>query len=113
MRCAIYARYSSDLQRPASIEDQIRKCKECAARRNWIVRDDYVVSDSALSGAAVVGREAFDFLIRAAKVNPRPFDLILVDDTSRLARYLPDALKALDILHFHGAALYYVSQGID
>ena len=29
---AIYARYSSDLQRDASIEDQIRLCKERAKR---------------------------------------------------------------------------------
>jgi DNA invertase Pin-like site-specific DNA recombinase len=27
-RCAIYARYSSDLQRESSIEDQIRSCRE-------------------------------------------------------------------------------------
>ena len=113
MRCAIYSRYSSDLQRPASIEDQIRNCRECATARGWIIQDDYVVSDQAMSGATVAGREAFDFLIRAAKAKPRPFDLILVDDTSRLARNLPDSLKALDILHFYGAAIYYVTQGID
>ena len=28
MRAAIYARYSSDLQREASIEDQVRLCRE-------------------------------------------------------------------------------------
>ncbi len=27
MRCAIYARYSSDNQSNASIEDQVRQCK--------------------------------------------------------------------------------------
>ncbi len=28
MRYAIYARYSSDLQRQTSIADQVRKCRE-------------------------------------------------------------------------------------
>ena len=33
MRVSIYARYSSDKQREASIEDQIRLCEERAASR--------------------------------------------------------------------------------
>ncbi len=28
MRAAVYARYSSDMQRDASIEDQIRLCRQ-------------------------------------------------------------------------------------
>ena len=44
---AIYARYSSDLQRDASIEDQIRLCKERAKRD---VRGDTVVGGN-VSGA--------------------------------------------------------------
>ncbi len=31
-RIALYARYSSDNQRDASIEDQLRQCRERAAR---------------------------------------------------------------------------------
>ena len=30
MRAVIYARYSSDLQREASIEDQVRECNRLA-----------------------------------------------------------------------------------
>src|SRR5262245_60591868 len=36
-RCGIYARYSSDLQRGSSIEDQIRRCREYAAGRGWTI----------------------------------------------------------------------------
>ena len=36
-KVAIYARYSSDQQREASIEDQIRLCQERAAREGWKV----------------------------------------------------------------------------
>jgi hypothetical protein len=34
---AIYARYSSDLQREASIEDQNRICRERAAKEGWSI----------------------------------------------------------------------------
>jgi site-specific DNA recombinase len=36
-RGALYARYSSDRQREASIEDQIRLREERAAREDWKV----------------------------------------------------------------------------
>ncbi len=37
MRAALYARYSSDQQRAASIEDQFRVCRERAEREGWNV----------------------------------------------------------------------------
>jgi DNA invertase Pin-like site-specific DNA recombinase len=45
LRCAIYARYSSDRQSTASIADQIRKCREYATRQGWIVLENHVYSD--------------------------------------------------------------------
>ncbi len=48
MRAAIYARYSSDLQSAASLEDQIRLCRAHAARAGWAVTQ--VFEDRALSG---------------------------------------------------------------
>jgi site-specific DNA recombinase len=35
MRAVIYARYSSDLQRDASIEDQLSLCGAQAEREGW------------------------------------------------------------------------------
>ena len=35
IKVAIYARYSSDNQREASIEDQFRLCREYAQRQGW------------------------------------------------------------------------------
>jgi site-specific DNA recombinase len=86
MKCAIYARYSFDLQREASIEDQIRKCHEYAAQQGWTVVDEFVRSDEAISAASIAGRDALQTLVEDAKRKPRPFDRLLVDDTSRLAR---------------------------
>jgi site-specific DNA recombinase len=50
MRLAIYARYSSDLQRPTSIEDQVRKCRQFAEQRGWTVLEEFVRSDAEVSG---------------------------------------------------------------
>ena len=39
LRCALYARYSSDQQRAASIEDQFRICREHAEREGWKIEN--------------------------------------------------------------------------
>jgi site-specific DNA recombinase len=112
-RCAIYARYSSDLQRESSIDDQLRKCREFAEKQDWIVLDAYIRFDEAISGAALVGRDALQDLIRCAKQSPRPFDTILVEDSSRLARNLADQRRTVETLGFHGVSVFFVSQNID
>ena len=113
MRCAIYARYSSDLQRESSAEDQIRKCRSLADLKGWTVLDAFVRSDQEISGAALAGRSALESLIAAAKGHPRPFDRILIDDTSRLARNVADALNMVEVLKFRNVGVTFVSQGID
>ena len=112
-RCAIYARYSSEAQRKTSIEDQIRNCQAAAEQNGWVVLDQYIRSDSELTGRTLVGREGLAELIRLAKTKPRPFDLILVDDTSRFGRYLPDVLRECDMLAHYGVSLYFVSDRLD
>jgi len=112
-RCAVYARYSSEAQRKTSIEDQIRNCRAAAERNGWVVLDQYIRSDSELTGRTLVGREGLADLISLAKAKPRPFDLILVDDTSRFGRYLPDVLRECDRLAHYGVSLYFVSDRLD
>src|SRR5262249_33262700 len=52
-------------------------------------------------------------LLSVARRQPRPFDAILVDDTSRLSRRLADSLTIVDQLQFVGIRVIYCSQGID
>ena len=52
MKVAIYARYSSDNQRDASIADQIRICREFAARQGWSVIQEF--TDHAISDATLL-----------------------------------------------------------
>lgn len=113
MRCAIYARFSSDLQRPTSIEDQLRRCREFAAKQGWTVVEEFVRFDEAKTAATLAGRDALKALMSAAKTKPKPFDCLLVDDTSRLARYLPDVLSMNDRLLYHGVFIYAVAQRLD
>ena len=112
-RCAIYSRYSSDLQRDSSIEDQVRKCREFAVRKGWSILEEFVVADRALSGATVAERQMLQCLVSTAKSKPAPFDCVLVEDTSRLGRDLADTLKTTKLLNFHGVSVVSVTQGID
>jgi site-specific DNA recombinase len=112
-RCAIYARYSSDMQRPTSIEDQVRRCRNYAEQRGWTVLDGFVLSDRAISGGSIENRPALQHLLKAVQEKPRPFDRILIDDTSRLSRDAGDALKTQTHLSYFGVHLNFVSQGID
>ena len=54
LRGALYARYSSDQQRTASIEDQFRICRGHAEREGWRIENTY--RDAAISGASVILR---------------------------------------------------------
>lgn len=112
-RVAIYARYSSDLQRPSSIEDQVRQCTESAERNGWVVAEKYIRSDEAKSGRTLVGRHGLEELVRLAEQKPRPFDGIIIDDTSRFGRNLSDTLPLSDILENANVFLYFANCDLD
>ena len=92
-RCAIYARFSSDLQRTTSLEDQIRNCRQFAARMGWQILEEHVYQDAALSGFGVEQRPAYQHLVATALSSPPPFTVVLVDDLSRLSRDLVETLR--------------------
>lgn len=109
-RCAVYTRFSCDLQRPTSIEDQTRKCQqECARHPDWMIVQDWVVADRELSGKFLAGRDSLNALKEAAKRKSRPFDCVLIDDTSRFGRNLGDVLKLAEVFEHHGVCLQFVS----
>jgi site-specific DNA recombinase len=112
LRCAIYARYSTDKQNPLSIADQVRKCREFAQVQAWDVLDEHIYSDEAVSGATD-GRFGLRRLLEAATSSAKPFGVVLVDDTSRLSRKLADSLRIFEQLRFSDVRLCFVSQGID
>jgi site-specific DNA recombinase len=110
MRYAIYARYSSDLQRPSSIKDQIRKCEEFGLAQGWSRYEVFV--DEAISGVSTE-RPGLQRMLTEALSPDRDFDVILVDDTSRISRNLSDAVRLFEKLRFAGLRVIAVGQGID
>ena len=113
MRCGCYARFSSDLQRQTSIDDQLAVARRYAAPLGWAILAPHVYTDEGVSGISIEGRPGIQALLAAAQTTPRPFDVLLVDDSSRVARDLRDALLVMRLLKFAGIRTIYISQQID
>ena len=74
--------------------------------------EEHVYADEAISGTTDE-RPGLQRLLGALKLKPCPFDVLLVDDTSRLSRNTRDALMIFERLNFAGVRLVAISQGID
>ena len=81
MRAAIYARYSSDHQREASIEDQVRQCRARIEQEGWILSEIY--SDAAISGATTL-RPGYQSMLEGARKGE--IDVIVAEALDRLSR---------------------------
>jgi site-specific DNA recombinase len=110
MAAAIYVRYSSENQRPESIDDQVWACRKLAKLRSLTILDDQVYADQAQSGARS-DRPALSALMTAARAGE--FDVVLVDDLSRLARDNHLMLSIIAELHFEGIRVISVADGLD
>lgn len=58
-------------------------------------------------------RAGLRHLLVTARQEPHQFDVLLVDDTSRLSRRLADSLSIHEELQFDGIRVIFVAQGID
>src|SRR5262249_32857221 len=88
------------------------KCREYADKHGWVFREEHVYIDEALSGAGA-DRPALIRLLESAAQSPRAFDIVLLDDTSRLSRNTGETLRFYEKLNFAGIRIVAVSQGID
>jgi site-specific DNA recombinase len=112
LRCAAYARYSTDKQNPVSIEDQLRKCEQYATEHGWRLLKEHIYSDEEVSGATLQ-RPGLKQLLAEAESPVRTFDVILAEDTSRLSRKQADVLNLCERLSYADIRLCFVSQGMD
>ncbi len=106
VRAVIYARYSSDAQREASIEDQIEVCRRYIARQGWSLGATY--DDRALSGASRF-RPGFQKLLLDAKAGA--FDVVVCEAIDRLGRKLADVADFFDQLSFHRVQVHATAIG--
>ena len=88
--CGAYARHSDADQRPTSIEDQVRRCAEVAAREGLKLDDRYVFSDAAITGKAEGKAKRKGYLRLIDAVDAREFEVLLVDEISRLTRHVTE-----------------------
>lgn len=81
MKAAIYARFSTELQRKDSIDDQFRACERVAAREGLAVVARY--SDEGISGGTTQ-RPGYQQLLAGARSGA--FEVVVAEDLSRLWR---------------------------
>ena len=105
-RACIYARYSSDLQSDASIEDQMRLCSERAQAEGWQIGNCY--TDAALSGASLM-RPGIQSLLSAAMNGE--FDILLAEALDRLSRDQEDIAGIFKRMEFAGVKIITLSEG--
>ena len=96
-RAVICARYSSDKQREASIEDQVEVCRRNATAQGLTVVGTY--TDAALSGARRF-RPEFQRLLEDA--GTRQFEVVTYEAVDRLGRRLADTADLQDRLASEG-----------
>ena len=103
---ALYARYSSDNQRDASIEDQLRICRERAEREGWMIVDSYC--DRSISGASLI-RPGIQALMADAQANR--FDIVLSESLDRISRDQEDIAGIYKRFTFVGVRIVTLSEG--
>lgn len=108
LRAAVYARYSSALQRETSVEDQVAVCRAAASRFGCTILQEHIYLDRELSGAAA-DRPGYTKLLAAAR--ERAFDAILVEDVDRLTRDQATLHRDLKRCRFWGIQVFSVSTG--
>jgi site-specific DNA recombinase len=107
MRCAIYARYSSDLQDVRSIADQIAAAHTHAQRQGWQIVAEF--SDAAISGSSLHNRPGLLDLMVAA--HAKTFDCVLTESLDRLSRDLEDIAGIHKRLGFLGIKIVTLADG--
>ena len=105
-RAVIYARYSSDLQSDASIEDQVRLCEALIRDRGWESVRAY--SDHGISGASLM-RPGYQQLLEDGRADT--FDIVVAESIDRLSRDQEHIAAFHKAMSFAGVAVVTTSEG--
>ena len=103
---AIYARFSSENQREASIDDQIRVCTAYLARDSKSVVETY--ADYAVSGATTL-RPGYQALLRDARA--RRFDVVIAELLDRFSRDQEHIAAFYKHMTFAGVSIVTLAEG--
>ena len=106
-RAVLYARYSSDQQSASSIDDQLRICREQAAREGWQVVGAY--KDAAISGSSVTLCPGIQGLLQDAQA--KKFDVVIAEALDRVSRDQADVATLYKHLQFAGVRIVTLAEG--
>ncbi len=105
-RAVIYARYSSENQREASIEDQVRTCKSRIEAEGWALLTTY--TDYAQSGASHL-RIGYQKLLADGRSGC--FDVVVAEALDRLSRDQEHIAALFKQLSFSGVKIVTLEEG--
>jgi site-specific DNA recombinase len=106
-KAVIYARFSSELQKERSIDDQVALCREFAQRHGWEIAGVY--ADRAVSGTSTHGRNEYARMCRDGEAHR--YDIILAEDLDRLGRKQADTSSLRERMEFLGIEVHTVADG--
>jgi len=112
MRCAIYARKSTDEpdkhEHNKSTTRQIDHARKFIEGKGWTAAEEHIYLDDGISGAEFQNRPGFQALIAALK--PKAFDAIVCSEPSRLGRHATyTAYHILQIVDAGVRIFYYLT----
>ena len=105
VRAGVYARYSSDSQRDASIDDQVRICRAEIGRNGWDLVQVY--TDPGISGASTF-RPGYQKLLQDATAGA--IDVVVAESLDRLSRDLADVATLYKHLSYLDIRLWTVAE---
>jgi DNA invertase Pin-like site-specific DNA recombinase len=111
LRAACYTRYSTKKQSDLSTADQLRICTEYAAKNDYVILPEHCYEDAATSGARAANRPGLQKLLAAARRKPKPFDVVLTENTGRSSRDPADMFPIRRDLDFLGIPTVWISDG--
>lgn len=106
MRWCHYGRFSTDMQNPTSIEDQLRVCTEKANREGWTLVGTYC--DRAITGSTHL-RPGYQALLQA--VRGGGFDVVVAEALDRISRDQEHLAHFYKHLMFKNVKLFTLSEG--
>ncbi len=108
MLAAIYCRYSSDKQRAESIDDQTRTCMRIMESKGFSLHKVY--ADSAVSGTK---SDRIQYQLLKKDAEALRFNVLIVDDQSRLGRDYIESGHLMRCLEFWGIRIITIAESYD
>ena len=106
-RYALYARFSSILQNPRSVDDQLQLCRQRIEEIGASVTAEF--SDAAATGATMHGRPGLQALMALASKGL--VDIVCAEALDRISRSQADMARIFEQLQFNGVQLITLEEG--